>query len=254
MVDWRMSNLTVMLGGRTVVEDASLSVSPGELVTVLGANGAGKTSLVRAGLGMLKPVSGGASVGERDISLMDAASRARLISYLPQQRPLAWPNRVEDVVALGRFCFGAGPGKLGELDRDAVSSAIADCGLSGMEKRSVDELSGGELARVHIARALASKAPLIVADEPLAALDPQHQFRVMDLLDGHVGRGGGVLVILHDVAMAARYATRLVWMNSGRITADGQTSETLTAERIAETYGVAATVHGTRVQLDRPTP
>jgi iron complex transport system ATP-binding protein len=114
------------------------------------------------------------------------------------------------------------------------------CDLLQLRGRSVDTLSGGELARVHLARALAAEAPFVVADEPVASLDPRHQLRVLDLLSNFVASGGGALVVLHDLALAARYATRLVWMAEGRIVDEGP----VTSERIARVYGVAARVAG----------
>ena len=176
--------------------------------------------------------------------------RARRVAYLPQQRPLAWPNTVRDVVALGRFAYGAAPGKLSPADAEAVDRAIAQCGLADLGDRNTDTLSGGELARVHCARAFAANAPLLVADEPVAALDPRHQFSTMDIVRQFVDDGGGALVVLHDIALAARYATRMVWMKESRIVADGPPEETLTSERLAEIYGVRSRIDGRTVEIE----
>jgi iron complex transport system ATP-binding protein len=120
--------------------------------------------------------------------------------------------------------------------------------------RRTDTLSGGELARVHCARAFATGAPLLIADEPTAALDPRQQLRILDLVRRFVAQGGGALVVLHDIALAARYATRLLWMCGGKIVADGPTGDTLTAERIASVYGVQARILADGVILDGPLP
>jgi iron complex transport system ATP-binding protein len=176
--------------------------------------------------------------------------RARTVAYLPQQRPLAWPNAVRDVVALGRFAYGAAPGRLSREDAEAVDRAVALCDLSAFVSRAADTLSGGELARMHCARAFAAETPLLIADEPVAALDPRHQFRIMDIIRSYVERGGGALVVLHDMSLAARYATRLIWMKDGRIVANGTPAETLTPERLADIYGVQARIDGVHVEIE----
>ena len=163
---------------------------------------------------------------------------------------LRWPNTVRDVVALGRFAYGAAPGRLSAKDAEAVDKAMGHCGLTDLSERNTDTLSGGELARVHCARAFAADAPLLVADEPVAALDPRHQFSTMDIIRQFVGGGGGALVVLHDIALAARYATRMVWMKDAQIVADGPPEETLTPGRLAEIYGVQARVDGRTVEIE----
>lgn len=250
MTELVVENLTVKANAVSLVENASYRFSPGEFVVLLGPNGAGKTSLLRASLGLDAASSGRATLGGDNTVELQPAVRARCIAYLPQIRPLAWPNTVRDVVALGRFAYGAALGRLTGQDAQAVDKAIAACGLTDLQYRSADTLSGGELARMHCARAFAAEAPLLIADEPIAALDPRHQFRILDLIAKYVDEGGGALVVLHDIGLAARYATRLIWMNEGRIVADGPPSETLTAERLEGIYGVRAMVDGLKVELD----
>jgi iron complex transport system ATP-binding protein len=227
-----------------LLDRASLSLRPGELVVLLGPNGAGKTSLLRVALGLSRPDFGTAALNGADPTGMTPGQRARLVTYLPQMRDLAWPIRVRDVVALGRFAFGAAPARLGEADQLAVAHALAACDLGDLAERATDTLSGGELARVHIARALASQAPLVVADEPVASLDPRHQHQVMRLIRAFVDRGGGALVVLHDLDLAALYADRLVWMSEGRTLASGTVAETMTPHWIEAIYGIHATVTG----------
>ena len=227
---------------RGIVEGASLSVAPGEFVVLLGPNGAGKTTLLRMMLGLMRADAGRATIAGDDAARLAPAERARRASYLPQARPLAWPASVRDVVALGRFAHGTSAGRLRGADGEAVDRALVAAHLEALADRAVDTLSGGELARVHVARALAAEASLIVADEPVSALDPRHQHRVLALLRAHVASGGGVLAVLHDLDLAARYADRLVWMADGRIVADGDVTTTMTAERIAGIYRVAARV------------
>ncbi|VXC64827.1 ABC transporter ATP-binding protein [Sphingomonas sp. AX6] len=241
--------ISVEAGGATLVADATLTVAPGELVVLLGPNGAGKTSLLRAAIGLI-PASGTATLDGMPTATMARAIRARALSYLPQARPLAWPARVRDVVALGRFAHGVTLGRLAVRDADAVDRALTRCDLNALADRATDTLSGGELARVHLARALAAQAALIVADEPVAALDPRHQHRVMGLLRDFVRGGGGALAVLHDLALAATYADRLVWMKDGRVVAEGSVRDTMTVERIAQVYGVGARIIDGDVMID----
>lgn len=250
MVELLTRDLTVKAGKTTLVEKADLRLVPGELVALLGPNGAGKTSLLRSTLGLEKRADGSATLDGTDSERLSPMQRARMVAYLPQQRPLAWPNTVRDVVALGRYAYGAAPGRLSSADAVAVEAAIAQCDLSELAERETDTLSGGELARVHCARAFAAEAPLLIADEPVAALDPRHQFRVMDIFSEFVAKGGGALVVLHDIALAARYASRMVWMQEGHIIADGPPEETLTEQRLASVYGVRARVKGTTVAIE----
>ncbi|WP_375210521.1 ABC transporter ATP-binding protein [Hyphomonas jannaschiana] len=249
MAELLTKNLSVKAGTTTLVEDANLQLVPGELVALLGPNGAGKTSLLKAALGLEKRSAGFARLDGSDSAKLSPIERARRVAYLPQQRPLAWPNTVRDVVALGRYAYGAAPGRLSPEDAAAVDQAIQRCDLTELTDRQTDTLSGGELARVHCARAFAADAPLLVADEPVAALDPRHQFRIMDIVREYVDAGCGALVVLHDISLAARYATRIVWMKDSRIVADGAPEDTLTPERLADIYGVRATVSGRAVEI-----
>lgn len=250
MTELRITDLTVEAGNACLVAGASLSLAPGELVVLLGPNGAGKTSLLRGTLGLTETTEGESRLDGTSMTRLSPMQRARHVAYLPQIRPLAWPNRVRDVVALGRFSHGGTLGKLGDRDAEAVDRAISACDLNHLQERGTHTLSGGELARVHCARAFATEAPLLIADEPTAALDPRHQFRILNLIKTYVENGGGALLVLHDIALAARYASRLVWMKQGRIVADGPVATTLTAERLADVYGVAAQVEGTRIIMD----
>jgi iron complex transport system ATP-binding protein len=246
MMDLALMGVSVAVGGAKVLSDVTLTVRPGEVVALLGPNGAGKTTLLRAALGLIAVDAGTVRLGGDDPRALPPAARARRCAYLPQTREASWPVRVRDVVALGRFAHGAAPHRLSPPDRAAVDEAIAACDLGPLSARRIDELSGGEQARVHIARALAAHAPLVLADEPAAALDPLHQDRVMRLLARFAREGGAALVVMHDPTLAARHADRLVWMAGGRIVNDGPPRATLTPDTLARVYGVRAEV------IDRP--
>jgi len=240
--------IDVTLARRAVLQEVSLQATPGEMVVVLGPNGAGKTVLLRAVLGLIKRSRGSVRAGGDDPASLPAAERARRIAYLPQSRPLAWPVRVRDVVALGRYAHGASPARLGGEDAAAVVRTLSACDLDALSDRRCDTLSGGEISRVHLARAMAAETPILLVDEPTEALDPLHQYQVMRLIRAYADAGNCALVVLHEAALAARFADRLAWISGGRIVADGPPEETLTPERMAEVYGVRAAVR--RVEDD----
>lgn len=146
-----LNKMSVTVGDAALVHDASLALKPGELIALLGPNGAGKTSLIRGVLG-LPLSSGSALLNDTNVHKMRAADRARTLAYLPQTRPLAWPNKVRDVVALGRFTYGAQLGRLSPIDARAVEDAMASCNIAHLADRKADTLSGGESARMHCAR------------------------------------------------------------------------------------------------------
>ena len=262
----RVENISVDVGGERLVRDVSFSICAGadgragaggrsgELVCLLGPNGAGKTTLLRTILGFLAPAQGAASINGAPSAAMSAAARARAAAYLPQTRPLVWPSIVRDIVSLGRFAYGAAPDRLSPSDAAAVDRAIAACDLEALSARRADTLSGGELARVHCARAFAAETPLLVADEPVAALDPRHQHLVMQLIRNYVDNGAAALCVLHDAALAAQYADRLLWMKAGRLVADGSVRQTLTPAQLADVYGVKARfgTDGASVQITGP--
>jgi iron complex transport system ATP-binding protein len=209
---------------------------------LLGANGAGKSSLLRSALGLAQVSTGESLIDEQLVTTLSSANRAKKVAYLPQKRPLAWPIKVFDVVSLGRYAYGVNLGRLKNDDLEFVESAITSCGLEQLRNRRVDTLSGGEAARVHVARAFAANAALLLADEPTAALDPKHQLDVMQLIRRYVDMGGGALVVGHEASLAARFADRLVWMREGKIVEDGTVKETMTAAMMANIYGVSAQI------------
>ncbi len=242
MAELVVSGLSVTVGAARLVENASLRLASGELVAVIGENGAGKSSLLSGIIGYQPLASGDVAVDGRPVRSMTASERARTISWLPQTVPLAWPIRVCDAVALGRFGHGGVPGRLSSADSVIVEHALARCDLLALAERSTATLSGGELARVHLARCVATRAPLLLADEPVAALDPRHQIAVMDMLRAMARGGAGVLIVLHDLALASRFADRLIAMKQGRIVADGPVTDVMTPEFLNQLFGVAFAV------------
>jgi iron complex transport system ATP-binding protein len=178
----------------------------------------------------------------RDAATNPRPERDRTIAYLPQGQTLHWPLTVERLVQLGRLPHLGPLSRVAEGDRDAIERAMARADVLNLRDRIATELSGGERARAMLARALAVEAPVLIADEPLAALDPLHQFEVMELLAAEAAAGRTVIAVLHDLALAARYCTRLLMLYGGRLVADGAPAAVLTPERLAAVYGIHAQV------------
>lgn len=233
-----LSGLSVTLGRREVVAPLDTTFSGGALVALLGPNGAGKSSLVRAIAGLI-PARGAITLSDRPLAALSRAEIARTIAYLPQGQSIHWPLPARDVVALGRMPHGAAdPGRLAASDAKAVDEALARMDIAHLADRRVTELSGGEKARVGLARALATQAPILLADEPTAALDPRYQIAIMEALREEARRGALVIAVTHDLGLAARMADRVLMLDEGRLVADGPPGEALSARRLAEIYGV----------------
>lgn len=229
-----LNHLSVQRGERRVVDDVSLRVEAGELIGLIGPNGAGKTTLMRAALGLL-PVR-----GESSLAAMPARTRARAAAWLPQMRAVAWPVSVETLVALGRTPHLGPAGRLHPADHAAVEAALQRLELGPLRHRIATQLSGGEQARVLIARALAQDAPLLLADEPIAGLDPAHQITTMRVFADLAAGGHAVIAALHDLGLAARHCTRLILMGHGRLVADGPPAEVLSEENLRAVFGLRA--------------
>lgn len=223
----QLENLTILRGRCPVVENVSLTVAEGEFVGLLGPNGAGKTSLLRGALGLL-PFTGTSSLAR-----LKPDARARAAAFLPQGREIAWPISVEILVALGRSPYGSA-----DPAHPAVVRALDRMGLTNYRSRSATALSGGEQARALIARALAQETPLLLADEPVAGLDPEAQIRTMQVFADLAAEGRGVVASIHDLGLAARHCSRLLLMHRGRLVADGPPREVLTDAALANVFGI----------------
>jgi iron complex transport system ATP-binding protein len=224
------------LGKVRALNGVSLEIAPGEIVALLGPNGAGKTTLLRAALGLVS-VQGEILLSGADPAKLTARERALRAAYLPQRPQSIWPISIEALVALGRFAHGAAPDRLSPPDQKAVDAAIEACALSALRQRSMDEISGGEKARAHLARAIAQHAPLLLLDEPTAGLDPAQALGVADIVRAHAANGGAVIFSTHDIALAAETAQRVILLKAGGIIAEGAPENALTPEALQSAYG-----------------
>lgn len=227
------------LGGRTVLKDISAVFRPGEITAVVGPNGAGKSTLLSILAGLRRPSSGRATLDGRGITELPDRERARRIGYLPQIAEIAWPLDVPSLIALGLTPYvgaqGPGPAHLA-----AVETTMEMVGVSDLATRRVDTLSGGERARVLLARAMVGEPEWLLADEPLAGLDPAHVLEVCGVFRRIAGKTRGVILTLHDLTAAWRLADRIVVIADGCVLADGAPAQALTPSILAKAYGVEA--------------
>lgn len=231
--------LSLTLGETRVLDGVGARFAKGRVTAILGPNGAGKSSLLGCLAGLRAPDSGVVSLGGVARARLDARDLARRIGFLPQTADVHWDVDVETLVALGRFPHR---GRWGDSDTDraAVAAAMQATDVAGLARRVVNTLSGGERGRALLARVLAGTPEWLLADEPLASLDPAHQLDVLDCLRDIAARGAGVIVVLHDLNQAARVADEVILMRGGRIVAHGPPDAVLTPALIGQTYGVAA--------------
>jgi iron complex transport system ATP-binding protein len=219
------------------IEDVHLQLSPGELVAVCGPNGSGKTSLMRALLGLVPLATGQVTLGEIAVKQWSRRALAAAVGALPQREEPAFPLTVREVVLLGRWAHLGPVAPVRAIDEAEIAQAMARCDIAGLEHRSIDTLSGGEWQRVRVARALAASPRLLLLDEPTAALDVGHEMALLELLRSLVSEGLGVLIVTHQLNLAARYADRLVLFDRGRIVASGAAQQVLREELISSVFG-----------------
>jgi iron complex transport system ATP-binding protein len=232
--------LSVSIGKSAVLRDITLEIQPGELCAIVGPNGAGKSTLLRALCGLVSRTSGVCKIAGQDIADIPIAKRAHHIAWLPQTRPVAWNLKVEDLAALGRFDGRAiNFANAASSDREAIVSALAQAGALAFMGRDVETLSGGEGARVHLARVLASRATILLLDEPAAALDLRHQLELMETLKAEAARGRTILYSAHDLNLVRRSGGRTMVLQEGRLVADGPAAQVPDANTLKAVFGVS---------------
>jgi iron complex transport system ATP-binding protein len=232
-----LERVSVSLGRRAVIRDVSGSFERGRVTALLGPNGSGKSTLLACLAGLLRPEAGRVLIDGADIKTLDARTRAQRVGLLPQTGEVHWDIDVATLVALGRFPHRGRWGESAE-DRAAVARAMAAMDLTHFATRSVKRLSGGERGRALLARVLAGEPEWLLADEPLANLDPAHQLDVLDRLREIAAQGAGVVVVVHDLSHAARVADSVLMLREGRVVAHGPRESVLSAEVLRATFDV----------------
>jgi iron complex transport system ATP-binding protein len=227
----------VTLGGQSVLDDIGFAFRQGRVTALLGPNGAGKSTLLACLAALRVPDSGTATLDGADVQTLDRRDRARRIGLLPQSGDVHWNVDVATLVGLGRLPH-RGRWTSTAADRLAVERALAATDMTALATREVERLSGGERGRALLARVLAGEPDWLLADEPLASLDPAHQLDVLARLRSVAGEGRGVVLVLHDLHLAARVADDAVLLRGGKVIAAGAADAVLTAPLIAQAYGV----------------
>lgn len=226
-------DLVLERGGARVLDGVSAALNPGEITAICGPNGAGKSSLLMVLAGLIEPAAGHVTLADANLPDLNLRERARRIGYLPQVGEVAWDLSVRNLVALGRLPHG---------DRGVreIEGALETTHLTDLADRPVSTLSGGERARALLARVFAGDPEWVLTDEPLAALDFYHQLEVLASLRAAAAMGQGVVLVLHDLALAMNHADRVIVLNKGRVHADGPPETALSVGNIIEVWGVAA--------------
>ncbi|MGC6533994.1 MAG: ABC transporter ATP-binding protein [Parvibaculales bacterium] len=241
-----LADVSFQLAEKPIVNKASVRFEAGQITGLIGPNGAGKTTLLKLAAGLLAPQHGEVALAGADFA--DPQARAQHIAYMPQFQSVAWPLSCRDVVGLGLMPFGP-------VVPERIDAALAQCGAAAFAARSIDTLSGGERARVHMARLLVGGAPILLLDEPVQSLDAAGALAVMAVLRQAADNGHCVVLVLHDLHLAAQFCDALVLMNEGQICSQGAPSEVLSPDRLAPIFKVefdAVSLADRQVLIARP--
>ena len=231
-------DIKLQFGSTAILNSVSVSLGEGELLGLIGPNGAGKTSLLRVLANLQKPDQGELLFDDKTTQQIKRRDLAQLIGYLAQGAPAHWPLKVKRLVELGRLPHLSPWSTLSVNDHRSVATAMAQAEVTHLADRVVSTLSGGERLRVLLARLFATEPTVILADEPIAALDPYHQLHTMELLKQHCLRGGSAVAVLHDLNMAAQFCDRLVLMDQGDIALEGSVADVVQDPTLGEVYGI----------------
>src|SRR5512141_1929815 len=239
-----INSLSIQLNSRVVLHDMTLEVRPGEVLALIGPNGVGKSTLIRAASGILRPLQGHVTIDDQDVYQLPIDLRARQIAVVPQAVRLPEAFSVMETVLMGRTAYLGWLGREGDKDRSIALEAMRQTNTIDLASRRIGELSGGEQQRVLIARALTQSARTLLLDEPTAHLDLKHQASVLSLVcDLAHDENYAVLIALHDLNLAAQYADRVALLSNGAVAAIGTPGEVLTEENLSPAYGLRITVY-----------
>ena len=233
-------NLRAGYGSVDVLRNVSAEAKPGDFIALIGPNGSGKSTLLKTLCGIIPLSSGNITLQGKPISSQNPKQRARLIAYLAQSREAMPAMNVKDVIQLGRAPYRGTLGKISPSGQIAIQDAMSKTQSEVFAKRRFDVLSGGEQARVLLARALAVDAPILLADEPIAALDPFYQLSMMEILKAEAKSGKIVITALHDLALAVQFASRIWVMHDGEMIADDTPQKALNDETLKTVFGIRA--------------
>lgn len=250
------TGVTVRRGGRAILDCVSTSFAAGAFTVIIGPNGAGKSTLMAALAGLIAPDAGRIELDGVAIPRIPRKTLARRRAFLPQNARAEWPITVERVVALGLTPILPAFGRLPVAEQGRVDRAIEACDLTRFREQPATTLSGGELARTMLARAMVGDPELLMADEPTAGLDPRHALDAMTRLRALTDAGRMVIVAIHDLALVLPFADHVVALREGRILADGTVADAVTPDLLKRLYDVEATVahdgDGVAVRFRRP--
>lgn len=238
----RVEDVRAGRGGRKILHGLSFDLSPGQLVAVVGPNGAGKSTLLRVLCGVGHCDSGQVFLDGRALESLSQTELAKKIAYLPQDHHVSWPVSVNQIVALGRMPYVSPLSRLSQDDNKYVSDAMAAMSIDHLATRAATALSGGELARVLVARLLAQNTPVVIADEPAAGLDPAHALALFEHFRRIAAAGRLVVVAMHDLSFALRYCDHTLLLKNGKRVAFGPAGDVLTRAHIEAAYGVTASI------------
>lgn len=237
-------------GKKPVLENVHTRAAKGDFIGLVGPNGAGKSCLLKTIAGLIQPTAGELGLNGLDLATFPPKPRAKHISYLAQERSAAWPLTVRELVTLGRAPFRGPLGDLSTADEAAISQAINAVQCEDLTNRRFDHLSGGEQARILLARTLAVDAPVMLADEPVAALDPYYQLSIMQSLHAEAIRGKTVIASMHDLSLAQQFCSRIWVLNKGKLVRDDLAERALGAKILHEVFGVRRTTDGFALSAD----
>lgn len=237
---FEIKDLSVGYGDSLALDRVSLSAKGGGLIGLIGPNGAGKTTLVKAMAGLLPFSHGSIQLDSVPLTSWTHSAKAKKVGYLSQSRTVHWPVTVERLVSLGRIPHRGPWDGVSDGDQEAIDRALDFADVNSIRMRAVTTLSGGELARVLLARVLAGEPDVVLADEPVSGLDPGHRLQVLEGLKALAEAGRMVVVVLHDLTLASRFCDRVILLHEGRVEADGTPAAVLVPDTLAKVYGIEA--------------
>ncbi len=235
-------HLSVTLNDRKLLDDVSFEVGAGELVGLIGPNGAGKSTLLKSLLGLQNLSAGHVVFQDKPLTQTPIEKRGRHMGYVAQGNICHWPMTVAKIVEMGRLPYQRLFRQTSQQDRNAVEAALCAFDIEHLKDRLVSTLSGGERARVMLARAFAGRPDVLIADEPTADLDPGHQLHVMNVLQEQARKGCAIVVVLHDLNLAVRFCDRLYLLDQGRLKSCGESRTVINATNMAQAYGIEALI------------